>query len=226
MDQMNLLPNNIQRLESSRDPLQAAQGAWMVHSHNSPIPPWPSQPLPLSSLYFTHQPVFPRPPASLGPVLPAHSGQHGSLPHPDRNMRGFQSQEPLHGLPLASPYWNAPLQPISGMSTTASLNTSEANTSTSTGGFGNLNTNARDLVLRPPAAADWASRGATPATHPVSPSHLTYPDGSLNTSGHQIGAPTAIPSYPVSPISPRRPGQTSSPSSFRPHRPQPCKSLP
>lgn len=228
---MNLLPNSSQRLDPSRDLLQTAPSAWMVHSHNSSVMPWPSQPLPLGSLYFAHQQSFHRPPANLGPMHPMHSGQHGTLPHPDRNMRGLQNPESVHGLPSGAVYWGSPLQPTPGMpGLTASMHSSGTgmmstgpSAVTSVGGFGNSNTNTRDLALRPPTALDWASSAATSGTHSVSPSHLSFSEGLSQTPGQQFGSQTTVPAFPLSPVSPRRPGQSSSPPSYRSHRSQPRK---
>lgn len=227
---MNLLPNSSQRLDSSRDMLQTAPSAWMVHSHNASVMPWPSQPLPLGSLYFAHQQSFQRPPASLGPMHPMHPGQQGTLPHPNRNVRGLQNPESVHGLPSAAVYWSSPIQPSPGMpGLTASMNNSGTSMNTGpssvtpVGAFGGSNPNSRGLALRPPAAIDWASPGVTSGTHSVSPSHLSFSEGLPSTPGQQFGSQAAVPPFPLSPISPRRPGQSSSPPSYRSHRSQPRK---
>ncbi|KJK78729.1 hypothetical protein H634G_05543 [Metarhizium anisopliae BRIP 53293] len=150
MDQMNLLPNNAQRLESSRDLLQTASNSWMAHSHGPSISPWPSQPLPFGSFYFAQQQAFQRPAAgALGPTHPMHSGQHGTLPPPDRSVRGIQAPESYTGLPAAAVYWSSTMQPMP-------MNSSGASMSSVPSTFENMNANARDLGLRPPITMDWA----------------------------------------------------------------------
>ncbi|KIE03059.1 RING-finger domain containing protein, partial [Metarhizium majus ARSEF 297] len=214
MDQMNLLPNNAQRLESSRDLLQTASNSWMAHSHGPSISPWPSQPLPFGSFYFAQQQAFQRPPAgALGPTHPMHSGQHGTLPPPDRSVRGIQAPESYPGLPAAAVYWSSTMQPMP-------MNSSGAGISSVPSTFENMNANARDLALRPPITMDWAPPGATSGTHSVSFPQISSSEGLPNTSGHPVGPSTTISQFPLSPISPRRPGQTSSPTSYRSHRSQ------
>lgn len=217
MDQMNLLPNNAQRLESSRDLLQTASNSWIAHSHGPSISPWPSQPLPFGSFYFAQQQAFQRPAAgALGPTHPMHSGQHGTLPPPDRSVRGIQAPESYTGLPAAAVYWSSTMQPMP-------MNSSGASMSSVPSTFENMNANARDLGLRPPITMDWAPPGATSGTHSVSFPQISSSEGLPNTSGHPVGPSTAISHFPLSPISPRRPGQTSSPTSYRSHRSQTCE---
>ncbi|KHN95262.1 RING-finger domain containing protein [Metarhizium album ARSEF 1941] len=217
MDQMNLLPSNAQRYESSRDLLHAASNHWIAHSHGSPASSWPSQPLPLGSFYFAQHQAFQRPSMDgLGPAHPMHSGQHGTLPPPDRSVsvRGMQTPESYPRLPAAAVYWSSTMQP-------APVSSSGATISSVPSPFGNMNTSARDLALRPPAATDWAPPvGATSGTHSVTFPQISSSEGLPNAPSHQVSPSTAASHFPLSPDSPRRQGQTSSPTPYRSHRSQ------
>jgi hypothetical protein len=224
MDHLNLLPNNSQNLQPSRDSFEPGPGAWMGHPHHLSASPWTSPPMPLSSWYLTHQAnieLHPTPAGLGGHPQTMPSAQRGSLPHPDRSMRGLQTPEYAYGLHAGAPYLGSSLHPMPLLSGSMPMVSSE--TSASPGAFGNPRSNARNLTLRPPTSIDWAPPGVTQEMDSVSPFRHSFSGGLSNIPTHQISASTAMPFLPLSPVSPHRPGQTSTPSSNRPHRSQTCK---
>ncbi|KJZ77882.1 hypothetical protein HIM_02519 [Hirsutella minnesotensis 3608] len=225
MDPLNFLSHGGPRRLSSNpphsEPIHGPPIAWGTNAHALATPPWP--PNGFATPLYLQQPQT-RPHASLETP---HFSLQGTLPHPDRHIRGAQQQQQQQQQQQDSPS-TFPTSPahlatalhsmpgLAGASSATQAGSAIHQAQVSNRGF---SVGAASTALQPQSPLNLATPGATSETHPAHSSLLSPLERPANTYGQRGPSHFSAPLQPYSFTTPRHSGSISSPNTPGNHQP-------